>query len=242
MQKQEVLDNRPLLRGSPKDINENNISSSPTRELTSSPSRLSSSPPPLSSCPCSSLHQEDELNRPVQESHHGLLSSAQNRDPLPVSNTGVNLLSSCPPPILYNQNKNNKNNNNQQKPRHAPSTPTSSSPSVSVAPLSVALSPTSLSQPTQQSLCGSQDQKEFFLPSQPSPPPQSEGAALPGHLARPAEPWSGRDTYRGTFHVQSLEKGCLIIVAVFFSINSIFHLQNCITQCSDVSFHQFSVK
>ena len=197
MQKQEVLDNRPLPRGSPKDINENNTSSSTTRALTSSSSRLSSSPPPLSSShrPCSSLHPEDELN--TQESHHGLPSLTQNGDQIPVSNTGVNL-PSCPPPIIYN--KNNKNNN-LQKQRHSTPT-TSSSPSVSAAPSSVALSPLSLSKPTQQSPCGYQDQKEFFLPSQTGPPPQSEGAALPGHLARRAVPWSGRDTYRGTFHAR----------------------------------------
>ncbi|CAL8247160.1 unnamed protein product [Lota lota] len=200
MQKQEVLDNRPLPRGSPKDINENNISSSPTGEHTSSPSRLFSPPLPLSSSPrpCSSLDPEDDLNTSVQESHHGLPSSAQNRYPLPVFNTGANLPSSCPPSILYNNNKNNKNNN-IQKSRHAPSTPTtSSSTSFSAAPSSIALSHPSLSQPTQESPSGSQDQKDSFLYSQPDSPPQSEVAALPSHLARPAEPCSGKDTYRGS--------------------------------------------
>ncbi|CAL8290901.1 unnamed protein product [Merluccius merluccius] len=180
IQEQEVLDNRPLPRGGPKDINENNISSSPTREHTSSPSNLVSSPPPLS-CPrpCSSLHTEDNLTTPVQESHHGFPPLAQNRDLLPVCNTSANQPSSCPQPIL----KNNKNKN-IQKPTYAPSTPTTSS-STSMSSPSIALSPPSLSQPTQESPSGSQDQKDSMssLHSRPNFPPQSEVPALHKDIA-----------------------------------------------------------
>lgn len=227
MQEQEVLDNRPLPRESPKDMNENNISRSPTRDHTSSPSRLFSSPPPLSSSPrqCSFLHLEDDLTTPVQESH---------RDLPP--------LSSPPQPILTNKNNNNKN---IHKPTGAPSTPTP--PSItgisSASASSITLSPPSLSQPTQESPCGSQHQVSMsFLQSRPNPPPQSEVTALASQLTRPAEPWSGKDTYQGTFQHLCIKLIVEVVSLLLFFIFMISILQtDFIRLYSDAIYHRFSV-
>ncbi|KAG7261351.1 hypothetical protein CRUP_002492 [Coryphaenoides rupestris] len=45
-----------------------------------------------------------------------------------------------------------------------------------------------------------------FLQSRPDAPPQSEVTALPSELTRPAEPWSGKDTYQvGSCNVSESE-------------------------------------